>query len=155
MRSDVFEYRSGRATKTQWDWSTRSNVHSEGTTKTGYRTTPVGCRGGSRYVERCWGFPYLKIKKFLGFLVSGCGLRFVCFWFYGFMVSWFRKLTKLPVHAFRKIFIPYPRLWRCLYTDLHHLSAPVFSQNDILLGFQNSFKEIVFVKMSQWFLDFC
>ena len=22
----------------------------------------VGCRGGSRYVEGCWGFPYLKIE---------------------------------------------------------------------------------------------
>ena len=24
----------------------------------------------NEYVEGCWGFPYLKIKKFLGFLVS-------------------------------------------------------------------------------------
>ena len=23
----------------------------------------VGCRGGSRNVEECWGFPYLKIQK--------------------------------------------------------------------------------------------
>ena len=23
----------------------------------------VGCRGGSRYGEGCWGFPYLKIKN--------------------------------------------------------------------------------------------
>ena len=23
----------------------------------------VGCRGGSRNVEGCWGFPYLKIQK--------------------------------------------------------------------------------------------
>ena len=28
-----------------------------------YGTTPVGCRGGSRYVESCWGFPCLKIEK--------------------------------------------------------------------------------------------
>ena len=27
----------------------------------------VGCRGGSRNVEGCWGFPYLKIEKFVGF----------------------------------------------------------------------------------------
>ena len=26
-------------------------------------TTPVWCRGGSRYVEGCSGIPYLKIKK--------------------------------------------------------------------------------------------
>ena len=25
----------------------------------------VGCRGRSRYVEGCWGFPFLKIKKAL------------------------------------------------------------------------------------------
>ena len=48
-----------------------------GTTQTVYGTTPVGCKGGTRYVEGCWGFPYLKIKKckvsrvlFFGFLVS-------------------------------------------------------------------------------------
>ena len=38
-----------------------------GTTKTGYATTPVWCRGGSRYVEGCWGFRYLKIKLFFHF----------------------------------------------------------------------------------------
>ena len=32
---------------------------------TGYRTTSVWCKGGSRYVEGCWGFPYLKINKLL------------------------------------------------------------------------------------------
>ena len=32
--------------------------------------TVVGCRDGSRYVEGCWRFTYLKMKKFLGFLVS-------------------------------------------------------------------------------------
>ena len=29
-----------------------------------------GCRGGSRYIEGWWGFPYLEIK-FIGFLVFG------------------------------------------------------------------------------------
>ena len=38
-----------------------------------------GCRGGSRYVEGCQGFPYLK-----SFLVSW----FLGFWFLGFLVSW-------------------------------------------------------------------
>ena len=33
-----------------------------------------GYRGGSRYVEGCWGFSYLK--------------SFYGFWFYGFMVLW-------------------------------------------------------------------
>ena len=48
-----------------------------GTTRTGYGTAQVGCRGGSRYVEECWGFPYLKVKKFK---------VVVFFWFYGLMV---------------------------------------------------------------------
>ena len=30
----------------------------------------VGCKGGSRYVEGCWGFPYLKMKKVSWFLGS-------------------------------------------------------------------------------------
>ena len=37
------------------------------TTKTGYGTTPVWCRGASRNVEGCWGFPYLKIQKLPNF----------------------------------------------------------------------------------------
>ena len=36
------------------------------------------CLGGSRYVEGCWGFPYLK--KFIGFLVH---------WFLGLSIYWF------------------------------------------------------------------
>ena len=27
------------------------------------RKSTVWCRGGSRYVEGCWGFPYLRIQK--------------------------------------------------------------------------------------------
>ena len=35
----------------------------------------VGCMGGSRYVEGCWGFPYLKIK------IQGVCVGFVVCWF--------------------------------------------------------------------------
>ena len=46
----------------------------------------VGCKCGSRYVEGCWGFPYLK--KFLGFLVFGLLVSwFMVFWFLGFKTS--------------------------------------------------------------------
>ena len=45
----------------------------------------VWCRGGSRYVEGRWGFPYLR--KCLGFLVS----KFLGCWFLGFLVSWFQS----------------------------------------------------------------
>ena len=40
-----------------------------GTTHSGYGTTSVWCRGGRRYVQGCWGFPYLKIEKFVGFTI--------------------------------------------------------------------------------------
>ena len=38
-----------------------------GTTKTGYGTTSVWCRDGSRNIEGCWGFPYLEIEKWPNF----------------------------------------------------------------------------------------
>ena len=41
----------------------------------GYGTMSVWCRGGSRYVEGCWGFAHLKIKKVSWFL----GVWFLCF----------------------------------------------------------------------------
>ena len=65
-----------------------------------YGTTSVGYRGGSRYVQECWGFPYLRMKKFLvcsfldvlvsRFLVPSVWI----FWFLvllavGFLVVWF------------------------------------------------------------------
>ena len=37
------------------------------TTQTGYGTTSVWCRAGSRNVEGCWGFPCLKIEQLLNF----------------------------------------------------------------------------------------
>ena len=40
-----------------------------GTTHSSYGTTPVWCRGGNRYVETCWGFPYLNKEKFVGFTI--------------------------------------------------------------------------------------
>ena len=43
-----------------------------------YGTTPVGCRGGSPYVEGRWGLPYSKMRKGL--------LFFFVLWLYGFMV---------------------------------------------------------------------
>ena len=47
----------------------------------------------SWYVERCWGFPYLKsslVSWLFGFLVS-CFLLFWVPWFLGFLVSGFQK----------------------------------------------------------------
>ena len=54
----------------------------------------VGGRGGSRYVEGCWGFPYLK--KRIGFLV----VWFLGLWFLGFLLFvglWFLGLLVLTL----------------------------------------------------------
>ena len=50
------------------------------TTQTGCGITPIGCRGGSRYVEGWWGFPLLENKK-VYFVPSLCLLFVVvlCF----------------------------------------------------------------------------
>ena len=46
-----------------------------------------GCRGGSRYVAGCRGFPC--VKKLCGFVVSWFLVSwFVVSWFIGFLVSW-------------------------------------------------------------------
>ena len=39
-----------------------THLIAHGTTQTGYKTTPIGCKRGSRYVERYWALAYLKIK---------------------------------------------------------------------------------------------
>ena len=65
--------------------------------------TIVECRDGSQYVEGCWGFHYLKIKKswLFGFLVF-CLLvsKFLgskVYLFRSFLVSWFQnfKVSKI------------------------------------------------------------
>ena len=70
-----------------------------GLPRRGYGTTSVGCRGGRGYVEGCWGFPYLKIKRFVGLLVF-CffGVRLLIFGccFLGVVVSWFLGFRILP-----------------------------------------------------------
>ena len=47
---------------------------SYGTTHSGYRTTLVWCRGGTRYVEGCWGVRYLFVLIVYLFLVVICCL---------------------------------------------------------------------------------
>ena len=47
----------------------------------------VGCKGGSRFVDGCWGFPYLKINRFKVSLFLFFGVTVLCFiilWFCGF-----------------------------------------------------------------------
>ena len=81
-----------------------------------------GCRDGSRYVEGCWGFPYLLIgllvSWFLGLLFLGfgflasccCGflvfgllvsrlLGFKVHWFHSFLVSWFQAFEVQRLHV--------------------------------------------------------
>ena len=58
----------------------------------------VGCRGGRRYVEGWWGFPYVKMKMFLGLLVcwslGGCFCGCLVYWL---LVSWFLDFRNLSV----------------------------------------------------------
>ena len=68
----------------------------------------VGCRDESRFVEGCWGFPYLKsvsVSCFFGFFVSWF-FGFVGMWLLGllvvgfeFSVSWFRgfKVSRFQI----------------------------------------------------------
>ena len=116
-----------------------------------------GCRCGSRYVEWCWGLPYLK--QFIGFVVSWfLVFCFLVYWLLGFLVSWFQSflvswlqrfkksfkvferylahITKFPFHVSRKILILYARFPRISQTDLHHVSVSAFSKIVETLYFQ-------------------
>ena len=130
-------------------------------------------RGGSRYVEGCWGFPYLKISKilvswFLGFLAS----RFI-----SFLVSWFLGSNKLPnyqcMFSVCKILISYPRFQdftslfgACLFETCRHVgfhflkltkivcfkSVPglflVVVRYPLVLGARGTFKSPEIIEMS-------
>ena len=64
---------------------------------------------GNWYVERWWGFSYLK--KFVDFLVYWFQ-SFLVSWFQSFLVSSFRRFTNVPLHVLWKILISYPRFPR-------------------------------------------
>ena len=68
-------------------------------TQSGDGTTPIWCRGGSRNVERCWGFPYVKIEKLQHFYL-------MFFW---------------------KTWNSYPRMCKVYLTNLHHLPILIFT----------------------------
>ena len=88
-------------------------------------------QGGSRYVEGCWGIPYLKIKKVQGFLVLGLLFLFVG-WFLDFENLMFSKVICyiLPnVHfAFLIDIDLMSKIMEMFSTDLHHFSVPAFSK---------------------------
>ena len=65
-------------------WHQRKRKLNSAQRESQQKTTLVGCRGGSRYVDGCWGFPYLKIKKVFWVLAFG----FYGLWFHGFVVLW-------------------------------------------------------------------
>ena len=102
----------------------------------GYGTTPVGCRGGSRHVEGCWGLPHLKIKKNGRLLFFDYRYSFVAMFAFC-LVSWFQKSIKFPFHAFRKISISRSSFSRCYLTYLHSFSARVLSESVKQLDFRS------------------
>ena len=86
----------------------------------GYIGPHFWCRGGSRYVQGCWGFPYLKIcwgfalflfsKSPFSFFMFYCSI--VCFPLYCFflrsifpMFSLFEQIcSNMMVYGFSKVF---------------------------------------------------
>ena len=75
----------------------------------------VGCRGGSRHVEGCWGFPYLKIEKFVGFT------KFHFMFLVDMtLISKIWEMSLLLRAAWFSIFgdAPTPKHMRCLEPDL-------------------------------------
>ena len=95
----------------------------------------VGCKGGSRYVEGCWGLLYLKMEKCFGFLVLGFLVScFLVYWFIGFKVS---KIYQISIS--------------CFLIDIDHISK-LFK---ILLNGSAGFFGATFSKIvNKWIYDF-
>ena len=85
----------------------------------------VGCRGGSRYVEGCLGFPYLKIKKFLGLLVFGLLVVRLL----GFLV------LKSPLNIFKR-YVTYAQMSNsCFFIEIDLISRILKMSLDGSSGF--------------------
>ena len=101
------------------------------TTHSGYGTTPVWCRGGTRYVEGCWGFLtwkwksfcriyqisiscFLKHMKFISKIVNKClqvfsslpGAHLLKIWYFRFQWS---KFQNSSIKLFILYIFKYPR----------------------------------------------
>ena len=85
------------------------------------------------------GIPLVEHKKvswFLGCWCSVFGFRFFVSWFLGFEVS---KIYQVSISCFLIDIDLISKPFKMFQTNLHHLSAPVFSKNVIkMLGFRNS-----------------
>ena len=93
-----------------------------GTTHSGYGTTPVWCRGGSRSVEECWGFRYLKIKILNPFISIFQVLLFIS--------------CSCVISSFILHFCVYYCFQKCRYTGFQHmsnLSDPWIDKNKIFI----------------------
>ena len=73
-------------------WGIHANCM-QGSTQTSYGTTPVGYKGGSRYVDgfMVLGFLVLWFYDVWFYGCSLCNYVFMVLWFYSFVVSWFQK----------------------------------------------------------------
>ena len=113
---------------------------------------------------------WLRIQKIsTGFSVSWF-LCFLTYWFQSFKVSKFPSfkesnflfnivdgyrshMIQIPFHVFWKIFIPYSRCLRIVWTDLLDLPAPAFPNFSINNDFQNvDIPKNKMFKMG-WFLE--
>ena len=93
---------------------------------------------GHQNDDRFHGFVVLW---FYGFVVC----KFLVFWIYGFMVSGFQHFTWFLFSCFQEDIDPISKIFMVYHTDLHHCSAPTFSEtvnilevkDFAILGFHN------------------
>ena len=95
----------------------------------GIRKRVVGCRGGSRYVEGCWRFHYLKSVLVSWFQVSWfLGFRFIVFLFPAFLVPWFKLfwLLGFTISQFRRFNDPIFRNFNFIFLIDIDLISKIF-----------------------------
>ena len=87
----------------------------------------VWCRGGSRYVDGCWGIPDLKMKKFVFISLICTSLPFVCL--ISIIIFHFIVILSSYVHSsiFKTCWSPSMPYWfpRCPCLDSSDTTSPL------------------------------
>ena len=92
-------------------------------------------QGGSRYVEVCWRFPHLKLKKVLGLWFC-----FFCF------VSLVRNFTKLPFSCFQEDIDLISKISEMLFNGSSSFFGACLFQNRWRVSKKQKSIEIIFLK---------
>ena len=115
-------------------------------------------RGGSRYVEGCWGtrnifgflvvgflaFGFLVCSFQISWFIGCCFLSFLVSklfdfkvsWFLAFKVAWFQSFEELQTQCpvLWKVLIPYSRCSTIFNRKLHDFPVPAFSRSFNIFG---------------------